>query len=239
MTNNTRHRPALIASLATVATGICAVTGWRSAHTLSDVGALLTTANTQSLTQAIMLICAAAGAMAGLWVLFSYVALARAERVGRVGRDSALTRLARRFATPAVRRALAGVTVSSALFIAPATADPGILTTGPDLGWQATTSEPQHADPGFQPLTEMPFDDDPTQPTSNGTISASRPDSAYYTVIPGDTLWSIAAKHLPENASPADIATATDAWFLANSDQISHPHLIHPGQVFTSPRTSL
>ena len=235
MTNKTSRRSVLIASLASVATGICVVTGWRSAHTLADAGWFLTTANTQSLTQAIMLICAATGAVAGLWVLFSYVALARAERVGC---NSALTRLARRFATPAVRRALAGVTVSSALIVAPATAEPGILTTGPDLGWQATTNEPQHAGPGFQPLTEMSFDDDSTQPTSNGIIGASPPDSAYYTVIPGDTLWSIAAKYLPENASPADIAAATDAWFLANSDQISHPHLIHPGQVFTSPRTS-
>ena len=45
MTNKTSRRSVLIASLASVATGICVVTGWRSAHTLADAGGFLTTAN--------------------------------------------------------------------------------------------------------------------------------------------------------------------------------------------------
>lgn len=234
MTNKMSLRSTIIATLAIAATALCIITGWKSAQTLNDAGGFLAAANVQSLTQAIMLICAVIGATAGLWVSFSYVVLLRAEHVRR---DSPLIRLACRFATPAVRRALAGMTVSSALIIAPATADTGILTSGPDLGWRATTSGPGYADPGFQPLTDRPFDD-ATPSAADGSNGSSSPDSTYYTVIPGDTLWSIAAKHLPEDASSTDIAAAADAWFLTNSDQISHPHLIHPGQVFTSPRTS-
>ncbi len=235
MTNKTSHRPILVAIFAAVATALCVIAGWRSAQALSAAGGVLATANTQSLTQAVMFLCALVGAAAGLWVAFSYLALARAEHLGR---NSTLIRLARRCATPAVRRALAGMTVSSALIVAPATAAPGNFPVGPDLGWHATTSEPEQPDPSFHSLIDTSFDDDATPPTSDGATSSFTPNPEHYTVIPGDTLWSIAAKHLPENASPTDIAAATDAWFLANSDQISHPHLIHPGQVFTSPRTS-
>ena len=73
MTNKMSLRSTIIATLAIAATALCIITGWKSAQTLNDAGGFLAAANVQSLTQAIMLICAVIGATAGLWVSFSYV----------------------------------------------------------------------------------------------------------------------------------------------------------------------
>jgi resuscitation-promoting factor RpfA len=46
----------------------------------------------------------------------------------------------------------------------------------------------------------------------------------------GDTLWAIAARHLPDGAGDAAIAAAWPAWFAFNRDRIgADPHLLHPG----------
>ncbi|MFT3943580.1 MAG: LysM peptidoglycan-binding domain-containing protein [Ancrocorticia sp.] len=258
MENKRIWRSLLVASCAAIATIFSAIMGMQSAHVLSETGSLFATASTESLTHAVMLACAAIGVVAGLWVFFSYVALLRAHRTGR---DGLLVRLALRFATPAVRRSLAGLAVSSALIAAPAAADPGFLATGPDLGWSPTSSQvetPPDLGAGSEAgSANIPVDDGAASPVFDGANSSSPPvvdapqsdsnpsqpdvdsqNHEQYTVIPGDTLWSIAAGHLPSDASAADISVAADAWFLENSDQISHPHAIYPGQVFTSPRTS-
>lgn len=55
-------------------------------------------------------------------------------------------------------------------------------------------------------------------------------------VRPGDSLWSIAAEHLPPHASAARIATAWPQWYEANRARIGHdPHLIHPGTRLVPP----
>ena len=47
-----------------------------------------------------------------------------------------------------------------------------------------------------------------------------------YTVVAGDTLWGIAARHLG----------AGDRWpEIAAASRVHHPDLIHPGQVLTIP----
>lgn len=54
----------------------------------------------------------------------------------------------------------------------------------------------------------------------------------------GDTLWAIAAHHLPEGAAPAQIAAAVQAWHRDNLTVVGiDPDLIHPGQILTAPRT--
>lgn len=65
-------------------------------------------------------------------------------------------------------------------------------------------------------------------------------DGAGVTVRPGDSLWRIAARHLPAGASDAEIAAAWPLWYEANRTVIgSDPGLIHPGQVLAPPDASV
>jgi nucleoid-associated protein YgaU len=51
------------------------------------------------------------------------------------------------------------------------------------------------------------------------------------TVEPGDSLWVIAARHLPADATDSDIDTTWRAWYSANAEVIgANPDLIIPGQ---------
>lgn len=56
-------------------------------------------------------------------------------------------------------------------------------------------------------------------------------------VRPGDTLWDLAAARLPLSAGLAEVASATQALFDANRDQLSDPDLIRPGQRLRLPST--
>ena len=61
--------------------------------------------------------------------------------------------------------------------------------------------------------------------------------NAAVVVQPGDTLWSIAARHLGGDASGVAITAAWHDWYAANRDVIGpNPSLIHPGQHLTPPR---
>jgi nucleoid-associated protein YgaU len=54
----------------------------------------------------------------------------------------------------------------------------------------------------------------------------------------GDSLWSIAAHHLPPDPSDADIDTAWRAWYSTNEQVIGdNPDLIKPGQLLLPPTT--
>ncbi len=59
------------------------------------------------------------------------------------------------------------------------------------------------------------------------------------TVRQGDSLWAIAAAHLPEGASDSAVADAWPQWYAANRDVIgADPDLIHPGQVLVVPASA-
>ncbi|HEY0120135.1 MAG TPA: hypothetical protein VGC04_15265 [Cellulomonas sp.] len=65
---------------------------------------------------------------------------------------------------------------------------------------------------------------------------ASGTEDATVVVLRGDTLWAIAARHLPPGASDAEVAAAWPAWYAANATTIgSDPGLILPGQVLAVP----
>jgi nucleoid-associated protein YgaU len=52
----------------------------------------------------------------------------------------------------------------------------------------------------------------------------------------GDSLWSIAARHLGPDVSDGEIALAWPAWFEANRRVIGDdPDLLRPGQVLRAP----
>lgn len=58
--------------------------------------------------------------------------------------------------------------------------------------------------------------------------TSTAPSAKTYTVKSGDTLWAIAAKYYGSGAQYTKI-------YNANTDQISNPNLIYPGQVFKIP----
>jgi hypothetical protein len=56
-------------------------------------------------------------------------------------------------------------------------------------------------------------------------------------VTAGDSLWAIAAAHLPPDASPARIADAWPHWFMANRHVIGpDPDYLVPGEILHPPR---
>ncbi|MBM7820808.1 nucleoid-associated protein YgaU [Cellulosimicrobium cellulans] len=55
-------------------------------------------------------------------------------------------------------------------------------------------------------------------------------------VVRGDSLWSIAARHLPDGASDAQVADAVQRWYAANAEVVGDdPDLVRPGQVLVAP----
>lgn len=77
-------------------------------------------------------------------------------------------------------------------------------------------------------------------PVPHGRPSASAPhvtaDGATVVVHRGDTLWDIAARHLPAGAGDAQVAAAWPAWYAANAATIGpDPDRILPGQVLVVP----
>lgn len=137
-------------------------------------------------------------------------------------------------------------------------ADPGFVPTRP-------TSEAPATDLGFAPATAGPgFSPTPVTPAPGFTPpSAVAPVPGFTPTAPlvrpqadpgllggrvvpgtggeivvhrGDTLWSIAARHLGPQASDAEIAQAWPRWFDLNRDVIgSDADLILPGQILRVP----
>lgn len=95
------------------------------------------------------------------------------------------------------------------------------------------------------PPTGWPVLDRPAFPVTLGRLTpatvvptprSDSPGSRHYRVRPGDSLWSIAAAHLPAGASPADIAGAWPRWWQANRTIVGDdPGLIRPGQLLRVP----
>ena len=77
----------------------------------------------------------------------------------------------------------------------------------------------------------------PSGPVGARAGSPSDPVSpASVTVNPGDTLWAIAAAHLPADADASDVAAAWPAWYAANLAVVGDdPDVIRPGQQLAVP----
>lgn len=68
----------------------------------------------------------------------------------------------------------------------------------------------------------------PTITVEQERNAGTAPTAKTYTVKAGDSLWAIAAKYYGKGSEYSKIAGA-------NTDKISNPNLIHPGQVLTLP----
>jgi LysM repeat protein len=136
---------------------------------------------------------------------------------------SRLRRVIDALVTLSVAASIVGTGASAAVAAPRAGADPVVATQSvngsqldgsgldwPGLGAASTPVAPSHA-PAPQPADAV-------------------------LVRPGDTLWSIAARHLPTGASGALITRAWHAWYDANRTVIGpNPSVIHPGQRLVAP----
>jgi nucleoid-associated protein YgaU len=114
-------------------------------------------------------------------------------------------------------------------------------TTGDATTGDPTTGEPSHlrdADPGpgYVPSAPLRVHD---ADRSRLLAPAPRVAAAAHdlvTVRRGDSLWSVAARHLGPGASDAEIAHEWPRWFAANRDVVGDdPDLLLPGQQLRPP----
>ncbi len=55
-------------------------------------------------------------------------------------------------------------------------------------------------------------------------------------VVRGDSLWSIAARHLPAGSTDGQVAEAVERWYATNAHVVgANPDLVRPGQVLVAP----
>ncbi|MRK01019.1 LysM peptidoglycan-binding domain-containing protein [Aeromicrobium sp. S22] len=107
----------------------------------------------------------------------------------------------------------------------------------------AMTLAPAHAEEIAAPGSRAPHSvnglrlpDRPTAAAPSDVTSRARATPRPVIVRPGDTLWAIASRSLPPDASPAVVAHAVERWHAANRTAIgSDPDLIFPGQHLTPP----
>lgn len=104
---------------------------------------------------------------------------------------------------------------------------PGPVVTAPDPAFGATpSSSSPPAPPALGPLGPAPHT--PSSEQASRTV----------TVVRGDSLWSIAARHLGPHATAQQVAREWPRWYAANRRVIgSDPDLIRVGQVLTAPST--
>jgi nucleoid-associated protein YgaU len=183
---------------------------WRTATWATVVGA----APRPTFADGVMALALAVLGVALAWLSLTVTVCLVAEAVGSC--SGLAERAAAALAPRTVRllvKAVCGVAVAAPLGAVPAGAAELPLPDRPDV----TTQTPQ--------MTQV------TQVTQTASQTLHRPTtSATVVVRPGDSLWSIAADHLPPDAPAATIATAWPQWYTANRERIGHdPHLIHPG----------
>jgi hypothetical protein len=128
--------------------------------------------------------------------------------------------------TPAAETAAAGT--------APAEGAPAETTSAERAPAESAPEPRALPQPGWTPSAPLAPTGLLVQQPARGAEAAGTPTVE---VRPGDTLWSIVARHLGPGATELDIAAAWPDWYEANRGAIGDsPHLILPGQLLTAPR---
>ena len=110
------------------------------------------------------------------------------------------------------------------LLPSPTAAATPTATTPPATSEQASTRKARMP-PGLGPLGPAPH-----------PVSPGAPSSTTVTVVRGDSLWVIAARHLGPQATRQQVAREWPRWYAANRSVIGpNPNLILVGQVLTVP----
>jgi hypothetical protein len=106
----------------------------------------------------------------------------------------------------------------------------------PDPGWSAALPPAELPSPAWTPSRPAA----PARPQADVNVVAAPAlrdqGSPPVVVRRGDTLWSIAARHLGPDATDAEIAEQWPRWWQANRGRIGDdPDLLLPGQVLVAP----
>jgi outer membrane biosynthesis protein TonB len=111
------------------------------------------------------------------------------------------------------------------------TLDPAVA---PASGDQTSAAAPATRTTTTQATTT--HDTAATTGTTHPAVDGVPTTATTVSVRAGDTLWEIAAAHLPAGSGDAAVAAAWPRWYEANRDVIGpDPDVIHPGQVLTAP----
>ncbi len=151
------------------------------------------------------------------WLVVAVAAALAAER-GRVG-----ARLAERLASAVTPRR---VRLLVRLVCGAAAAVPVALPLA------AEAEEPGRCTPGAcsPALAGLPTPDRPDVTTLATRGVSTRHSAVIVVVRPGDTLWSIARRHLSAGADDGAVASAWPRWYAANRSAVGDdPDLIFPG----------
>lgn len=185
--------------------------------------------------QALATLCAAGALLLSAWCVLMLVSVITAQLAVRVGRWPghllvACSRICR-FLTPRVIRRVVHAAVGGAVAVGP------LVGAGTAFAVPTPTPATPHSQVGPGERGFSGWDLDWPRSTAPSSAPAEYPaDREEYVVIPGDTLWDIAAKHLGPDATPADIAAEWPRWYAANKEVVGpNPDFILPGEHLRPP----
>lgn len=189
-----------------------------------DVGAL-------GVDRTVELVVVPVGLLVAAWLAgWLVLALLCVAAVAVGARRRALERVVARYAPALVRRLLVsavGVGLGLGTSAATAVTSPG----ADDLGWTVTGT----AEAGESRTAPTAVSPEVPVPTAASVATAS-PPTPMVVVTPGDSLWRIAARHLPDGATDAQVTAAWPRWYAANAHVVgADPDLVRPGQVLVVP----
>lgn len=184
-------------------------------------------------------------ARTGLWTIAAWLALgiavtAASQLPGGLGRLASA--VARRTVPAALRKILAGATGAAIALtpIAAGTAWAGAAQAQPRVHAVASA----RASPATEPQIDWPRTPAPESPavpwpgttSEAGAGGTSRSAPADVVVMPGDSLWLIAARRLGPHAIGQQIAATWPRWYRANARTIGpDPGRLLPGQHLHAP----
>ncbi|GAB78357.1 LysM peptidoglycan-binding domain-containing protein [Austwickia chelonae] len=186
------------------------------------------TAPTANTSPAAAIQCFTAAITSGItgWLLCIHLACAATQIPGAVG-ATAHTLVER--STPATMRRLAALTLATTAWAPQAHASTPGPGPGPGPAGIVATAPSTHR----STAVELPLPDPGLRPRHRTLDQAGRMKSV--TVRPGDTLWQIAAHHLGDQATPAQIAVEWPRWLAANRTELTDPSSLRPGQTLIAP----
>lgn len=229
----------------------------------APVQALFTSPGTVGIETLVSAVVTGCGALLAAWYTLSAAGGTICAGVRLLGSTwSAGEHLLRRRGAPGMARVLgagSGAVLAAGLALVPAQAAAPPSQEAPaaeDLSWGADRPPPAEPDGQEQTAAAVSPSGGPAAgpaPTSTGADEADAPTTTPgsgspqpggtaassptdYEVRTGDTLWDIAAAHLPDDASAADIAASWPLWYRANQSVIgADPDVIRPGTTLHPP----